>query len=373
MNAVVKIFKRLGMATLSSTMPCANTRFVGAIMIGDPARLPCAIVFASILGLLFCGSSRATQFCVASESALDTALSVTQNDGINDEIDLVAGTIVLAQQLVYTTTSTASLRVVGGWNTGCTLPTAGASVLDGGGQQLIALFQSNGNIWIEGITVANGHPGLQVLSMGGDVHIERNVFFNNLSGGSASGGLFAGATVGHVWIRDNAFLSNSGGDGGGAHISGNGAELYISNNSFVANHTNTSGGAGGLYVDGSAHLSLSNNILWASAGPAALDFFSATANLRDHNDMGSWGGAVADSASTGDVNIDPGFVACTVFPCLDLRLGSGSPLVNAGLDNPPGALAALDLAGLPRVLGLHVDIGAYEQDRIFMNGFELAP
>ncbi len=360
-------------ATASSTMDGAKTRTAAAKAVDDRARFACAIAFASILGLFFFGSSRATQFCVASESALNVALSVAQTDGINDEIDVEAGTIVLAQQLAYATTSSASLRVVGGWNTGCTLPTAGASVFDGGGQLLIALFQSNGNIWIEHITVANGHPGLQVLSMGGDVHVERNVFFNNLSGGTASGGLFAGATVGHVWIRDNAFLSNSGGDGGGAHISGNGAELYISNNSFVSNQTNTSGSAGGLYVDGSAHLSLSNNILWASAGNAALDFFSTSANVRDHNDIGSWGGAVPDSASTGEVSIDPGFATCTVFPCLDLRLGSGSPLVNAGLDNPPGALTALDLAGLPRILGLHVDIGAYEQDRIFMNGFEPPP
>lgn len=331
--------------------------------------LACVLVF----GLLICGPSRATQFCVASESALNAALLVAQNDGLSDEIDLVAGTIGITQGLVYATTGTASLRVVGGWNASCTQTLTTASVLDGGNQVGIATVLSNGDIWIENLTVANGRAGLQIISMGGDVHVERNVFFNNVGGGSATGGLLAAATVGHVWVRGNAFLFNSGGTSGGARVEGNGMELYVSNNSFLLNETNASGGAGALYVDGSAHLSLSNNILWGSTGTAALDFFSTAANLRNHNDIGSWGGAVPDAASAGEVSNDPGFVTCTVFPCLDLRLGSGSPLVNAGLDNPPGALATLDLAGLPRILGLHVDIGAYEQDRIFMNGFELSP
>lgn len=354
-------------------MPCAiaASKLYGAN--GAPAGIRGALGCVMVFGLLICGSSRATQFCVASESALNAALSVAQNDGVSDEIDLVAGTIAITQGLVYATTGTASLRVVGGWNASCTQALTTASVLDGGNQVGIATVLSNGDIWIENLTVANGRAGLQIISMGGDVHVERNVFFNNVGGASATGGLLAAATVGHVWVRGNAFLFNSGGTGGGARVEGNGMELYVSNNSFLLNGTNAGGGAGALYIDGSAHLSLSNNILWGSTGTAALDFFSTAANLRNHNDIGSWGGAVPDAASAGEVSIDPGFISCTVFPCLDLRLGSGSPLVNAGLDNPPGALAALDLAGLPRVLGLHVDIGAYEQDRIFMNGFELSP
>jgi hypothetical protein len=60
-----------------------------------------------------------------------------------------------------------------------------------------------------------------------------------------------------------------------------------------------------------------------------------------------------------------------VLPCGDFRLGAGSPLVDVGRDDPPGGPGPFDLDGLPRVLGAHVEIGAYEQDpRLFTSSFE---
>lgn len=45
----------------------------------------------------------------------------------------------------------------------------------------------------------------------------------------------------------------------------------------------------------------------------------------------------------------------------DLHLQPYSPLINAGVDAPPGGNSVFDADGAPRILGPQIDIGAYEQ------------
>lgn len=45
----------------------------------------------------------------------------------------------------------------------------------------------------------------------------------------------------------------------------------------------------------------------------------------------------------------------------DLHLQTYSPLINAGVDAPPGGNSMFDADGAPRILGPQIDIGAYEQ------------
>src|SRR5690606_10935039 len=59
----------------------------------------------------------------------------------------------------------------------------------------------------------------------------------------------------------------------------------------------------------------------------------------------------------GNMSIDPQFVATPG----DLRLAPGSPLIEAGDSTLVAPIYALDLAGNPRIQGVSVDIGAYEQ------------
>ena len=41
-----------------------------------------------------------------------------------------------------------------------------------------------------------------------------------------------------------------------------------------------------------------------------------------------------------------------------------------GLDDPDGGLTSSDLAGSERVQGAHVDIGAFESEILYRNGFD---
>jgi hypothetical protein len=54
----------------------------------------------------------------------------------------------------------------------------------------------------------------------------------------------------------------------------------------------------------------------------------------------------------------------------DFRLTDRSPARNAGTLTPTGGLSTLDLDGNPRVIGVNVDIGAFEFVEEFANGFE---
>src|SRR4029077_14621311 len=56
--------------------------------------------------------------------------------------------------------------------------------------------------------------------------------------------------------------------------------------------------------------------------------------------------------------LDPQFLSLTTP---DLHLQPTSPAVNAGINLGPTVVGTLDFAGNPRVHGINIDIGAYEQ------------
>jgi hypothetical protein len=58
----------------------------------------------------------------------------------------------------------------------------------------------------------------------------------------------------------------------------------------------------------------------------------------------------------GHIDGDPLFVGSPT----NYGLQATSPCVNAGIDQMAWMIGALDLCGHPRILGGHVDIGAYE-------------
>ena len=68
------------------------------------------------------------------------------------------------------------------------------------------------------------------------------------------------------------------------------------------------------------------------------------------------------------IGIDPLF---TDPENLDYHLEPGSPAEDAGDNDPPGGLGAVDYDGRPRILNGTVDIGMYEGVAVvFSDGFE---
>lgn len=82
--------------------------------------------------------------------------------------------------------------------------------------------------------------------------------------------------------------------------------------------------------------------------------------LADRND--SYGNANPDDFAglpTGTVlSKNPQYVNAGAG---DLRLQPTSPLINSGVEAPPGGTSALDAGGAARIQGVAIDIGAYEQ------------
>jgi len=62
---------------------------------------------------------------------------------------------------------------------------------------------------------------------------------------------------------------------------------------------------------------------------------------------------------------DPGFVAIG-----DPHLRSDSILIDSGVANPEGGSGSYDADGAVRVQGPAVDVGAFESDVVFEDGFE---
>jgi len=63
-------------------------------------------------------------------------------------------------------------------------------------------------------------------------------------------------------------------------------------------------------------------------------------------------------------------VSCPLICLIPYELGSKSALVNAGDDTPGYGIGSLDIMLEPRRVGVHVDIGAYEnEDVLLRDGF----
>jgi hypothetical protein len=119
-----------------------------------------------------------------------------------------------------------------------------------------------------------------------------------------------------------------------------------------------------------AGLKLSNNIFWgnnidtgvfdvnlSAGGPGQVG-----ASLANNDIEATTGTAVS---ATGTLHVHPAFVGNG-----DFHLAASSPLIDAGINDPAGGLAPLDLDGAPRVDGTMVDLGAYESSYIFSSGFD---
>jgi hypothetical protein len=209
-----------------------------------------------------------------------------------------------------------------------------AAVVDGftirGGSG--AAVRSATALTVEDNRITTGRFGVQVTA--GSADISRNTITNPgfgvyLAGGSAT-------------VHDNLITG------------GTGDAIFVNRPADIWNNTIAANQGDGALIQ-AAGVRFRNNIVAGNGGAGVTVNFGAPAlghNLFFGNIGGDYHGA---AAGDGDISADPLFVDAATG---NFHLQSGSPTVEAGDDSAvrPGER---DLDGKPRILGAHVDIGAF--------------
>ena len=253
------------------------------------------------------------------------------------------------------------------------------SSVDGPGQTIIlangswgrGAFVGNGGL-LAGFTITSGFTDVS----GGGVWCESGgVVFNCTIVGNSSttgGGGVYGGTLWRCTLSHNSSASPWGGSGayGGGALD---AVLYnclvVSNSaSGYVEDEYWSGLGGGAFRSTLNNCTVAANDIGAGFGGGGRGTYDSTL----------WNCIVYDNSGVGN-NVEGGSANYTCMPTLavagvgnitnaplflnqaagDYRLAAGSPCINAGT-NRDWMLGALDLAGLPRIAGGTVDLGAYE-------------
>lgn len=341
-----------------------------------------ARILAGLAGLaiLLAGPASAAVHCVDTANELRAAIDAAEANGEDDEIRLVGGAYTSSTPFHYQSTEAHAIAFVGGYSANCTDAGGEVSTIDGE-QQRRGLFVLNpdGDIVVEALTFSRGLStnnrggGLFASSESGDIRIDRNAFLANRADD------FGGATrvsteTGTLRVRGNLAFANSAANIGAFELLQIEGEAHVTGNTIVYNSSEGDFMPGGLWIGGGAHFVVSNNIVWdnlpENPGPFANDFTSAAgSHSRYANDIGVVSDSSVADEVVGELDVDPQFADCG-FLCIGFELERGSPLVDAGVDDPAGGMTATDLARKPRTIGPHVDIGAYENDLLFADGFD---
>ena len=341
---------------------------------------------AVLAGLLATSSASAAVFCVDSEASAQAALDTARTNGQADYIKFESGVYALASGLDYATGQAGSdhkaLILSGGFNAGCSVRT-GSTFLDGQEQVQPLRFSFTGAdvVFVDhltlfrGMTEAGSYYGgnMQVYlydQTGGAKLTIDSVRFLYGNAETNTGGLYV-TGWGTVVVTNSLFAGNTAGQTPAASINLTGP-LHFTNNTVTGNTANAADTRPIFYAyaHGSSHFWFSDNIFWGNDN-ASSDLYLYDEGTYDlvSNDIGSYSPVPLGAASGGNVSVDPQFAGCG-FLCFDKPLKRSSPLVDAGNDTPPGGLTATDALGVPRVIGTHVDMGAYELDRLFADGFD---
>ena len=338
------------------------------------------------------GPANAVTYCVDDANELQATLEVALSNGdVDDIIRIEAG--------VYRSTSPdgfsvfnftdddADLEISGGWTEDCglRLPNLRSTIdgeLERPGLVLGGTLDVRGRIWIRnmqflrGLSLDPDVAGGLTINRGFDVLIESSLFRDNATNGDegvASGALYA-LTEGSLIVRGNLFVDNDADTP--IQVAAGAASLHcyaisgyaaFTSNTVVGNTggQGATGDIGGVRVYGfpNCSWSLADNILWDNAG-LDLAISVAGTSLRN-NDIEDLGGVEPPVTNSGNLSVDPRFVSNT-----NLRLRRSSPLVDAGVNAPAGGLPSASFDGGPRIVGPRVDMGAYELDELFADGFD---
>lgn len=220
-----------------------------------------------------------------------------------------------------------------------------------------------------GFTVKNGIGALiSELRYGGGILCNSSsptIAENVITGCSADYGAGICCIGSESLICNNLLYKNNAYQGGGLYLSG--LDARILNNTIVYNGA-FQGGC--IYLDALTSSVIENNILAHSTygygvflasentGTPLIDY-----NCSYSNSLGNYDQSATKYVGTHGISSDAAFVDSAQK---DYRISTSSPCVDTGNDTVVSTYMndSLDLAGHDRVLGQHVDIGAYEYVKI---------
>jgi hypothetical protein len=215
--------------------------------------------------------------------------------------------------------------------------------------------------------ISNSQPRSWALYLSGGV-IEASTIVDNVEPYDNGPVRVAGGTMRRCSVLRNRGNSGSTG-GGGIYLTAG----RIENSLIAGNYTPQNGKPGGVYQAGgtmvNCTIAANSNLVTATVG-AGMHLASGTlTNCIVYGNSGAGGVQYSGPASaaayscapeltsgTGNTTTDPLFVSAAAG---DFRLGTGSPCIDAGI-NQGWMTTATDLDGGRRINGGTVDIGAYE-------------
>jgi hypothetical protein len=326
------------------------------------------LLIGALLLVLVCHPAGAAEFCVGTRAELDAAL----NQAVSPSQALFTTTIRLKQGTYHVGGSRLTqpnqayfhaLELLGGYNSDCSARTVNPdnTVFDADGATYFK-FDPLGTLLIEGIRFQNitNYQRVDIWSAADDVtvRVQNNAFVGV--------GLFAvtgstpapdfdsvsGMTMKFVNNRVHGFPSS-----GLAAVAMNGlTQIRFTGNTIADNL-----GSQGAEFCSDNDIWLADNIAWNNNGDdfhvlddCGDDITAGDARSRSNLYQSVLLNPVGDSGSN-LVGTNPLFVNSGAG---NYRLQTTSPAVNSGVIT--SSMAAIDLAGNPRVVGSTVDRGAYE-------------
>ena len=326
-----------------------------------------------VVGLLCACARPAGAVCVTNTQQLRDALSSWQNaSGATITIKLAKGTYAYPNQDYWSQVyygGDAPLQLLGGYDATCTNRTLDPTNTTLDGQQAqYSTFQIDANrgVLVEGITFTKFGYNVSIASASSDSTdsiVVRYVIGTDLYGSPSVDSNYGGFVVeGHsnMRVESSLFYNVYGGDTAAAlEVTGyTDNSLAVITNVTIVHNTTTHGLMTGCHsCSGSV---LVYNTLLYDNGLGDLDTRESDPNSAvtvAYSNLSTSAGAYSP---IGNFKVsDPKFENPTDY---DFKLTAASTLLNKGAPENivPGGYGSQDIDGGPRVVGSHIDLGAYE-------------
>lgn len=296
---------------------------------------------------------------------------------------LNAGTLTVSNSVITGNEAAkgGGIASVGALTVTSTVISLNRAPLEGGGIYGYETSLTLTDCWLSANTAMGGYAGGLSMTIG-SVVVDRTTISGNSTSGWAGGILLYNSSL---VMRSSTISGNHAhDDGGGLDISGPGSVANIYSTSILFNEADADGNGGlggGIHIDGST-VNLRNTVVagnYRAGGPDYDDCFGT---------IGSYGTTLFTSAasvctivvgvgSTGYVNsLDTlGPLQANGGPTPTHALLAGSNAIDGTLAAFPCIDQAsqpllTDQRGVTRTLGLRCDVGAFEFNTLFSDGFE---